>query len=185
MQERTIIKEVRLDDINLIVTIYNRGDNLFAEAYKIKSKATWPKPEFHYHFSSEERRNNFISEFIERRRQIQAFQAERREARRAERKAFVHDVKVGDYFAGSWGYDQTQYSVYRVVEVKGKYVIVEGMNSWSHLKNGTKRCLVQKGYNDGSYIKIDEVITAYHDKDYQRNKSRYEEQNLYTDYHGR
>lgn len=185
MQDRNIIREVKLDDINLIVTIYDRGDNLFAMAYKIKSKATYPKPVFHYSFKSEERRNDFVSEFIERQRQIQAFQAERREARRAERKAFVHDVKVGDYFAGSWGYDQTQYSVYRVTAVKGKYVIVKGMNSWSTLKDGSKRCLVQKGYRDGSYIKINESITAYHDKDYATNKKRYEEQNAYTDQFGR
>lgn len=37
----------------------------------------------------------------------------------------------GKYFVGSWGYDQTQYSIYKVVEHKGHFVLVQGLNSWS------------------------------------------------------
>jgi hypothetical protein len=41
-------------------------------------------------------------------------------------------IKKNDKFVCSWGYDQTQYSVYNVVDVRGKFVFVEGTNSWSH-----------------------------------------------------
>lgn len=40
-------------------------------------------------------------------------------------------INKGDMFVGSWGYDQTQYSIYRVVEAKGQFVTVEGTNGWS------------------------------------------------------
>lgn len=42
-------------------------------------------------------------------------------------------VKLNDKFVACWGYDQTQYSVYNVVEAKGKFVSVEGLNSYSHI----------------------------------------------------
>jgi hypothetical protein len=44
-----------------------------------------------------------------------------------------NQVRVGGKFVACWGYDQTQYSVYNVVGVSGKSVLVEGMNSWSGL----------------------------------------------------
>lgn len=42
-------------------------------------------------------------------------------------------IEVGGKFVACWGYDQTQYSVYNVVGVSGKSVLVEGLNSWSNL----------------------------------------------------
>lgn len=42
-------------------------------------------------------------------------------------------IKRGDKFVACWGYDQTQYSIYNVVDVKGHFVLVEGMNGWSDL----------------------------------------------------
>lgn len=42
-------------------------------------------------------------------------------------------IKIGDKFVACWGYDQTQYSIYNVVDVKGRYVLVEGLNGWSGL----------------------------------------------------
>lgn len=189
-------------------------------------------------------------------------------------------INKNDKFVACWGYDQTQYSVYNVVDLKGKFVFVEGLNSWSNLsekdlavgsqvkvyqtkrwdnlsaedqqdwasrgfdrwgyerhfreeaenaaevrtitkmnringeswsylwvldngetvnskeayKNGTrvhivkglKRCLVQPSkWDDNFYIKIDDVITARLDKDYEKSHEAYEKQNEYTAYNGR
>lgn len=55
-------------------------------------------------------------------------------------------IKKNYKFVACWGYDQTQYSVYNTVEVKGSFVIVEGMNSWSHLS--------EKDLCAGSQVKI-------------------------------
>ena len=201
-------------------------------------------------------------------------------------------IKKNDKFVACWGYDQTQYSIYNVIEVKGKSVLVEGLNGWSnldandlaagskvkvyqkrnerfhdlteeerqaiakefnfnlrteefqdfeammrwhnkelldaaevrtivkmnrvdgqkwtylwvldngqvinstedwktrptvHIVHAMKKCLVQTSkWSDGSqYIKIDDVITAHYDPDFNRNQAKYVEQNEYTAYNGR
>jgi hypothetical protein len=45
----------------------------------------------------------------------------------------METIKKNDKFVACWGYDQTQYSIYNVVETKGKSVLVEGLNGWSNL----------------------------------------------------
>lgn len=42
-------------------------------------------------------------------------------------------INKNDKFVACWGYDQTQYSIYNVVDTKGKSVFVEGLNGWSNL----------------------------------------------------
>lgn len=45
----------------------------------------------------------------------------------------MESIKKGSKFVACWGYDQTQYSIYNVVDTKGKSVFVEGLNGWSGL----------------------------------------------------
>ena len=45
----------------------------------------------------------------------------------------TNTINKNDKFVGMWGYDQTQYSIYNVVDVKGKFVLLEGLNGWSSL----------------------------------------------------
>lgn len=45
-------------------------------------------------------------------------------ARKAERKAFTSDHKVGDIYTSSWGYEQTNVDFYQVIETKGKSTVV-------------------------------------------------------------
>jgi len=44
----------------------------------------------------------------------------------------MNNINIGSKWVCCWGYDQTQYSVYNTVSVKGKSVIVEGLNNWSN-----------------------------------------------------
>lgn len=193
----------------------------------------------------------------------------------------IINIDRGDKFVGSWGYDQTQYSIYNVVDIKGKFVFLEGLNGWSNLDardlavgstvkiyeqkrwdnltteeqqdwsgrgfdrygyerhfreqaieqaeertitkmnrvngeswtykwvlddgseydstddwktrkevtivNGRTRKLLQMAsWSEGKpYVKIDQTITAYLDKDFNRNQNKYHEQNEYTAYNGR
>jgi len=55
-------------------------------------------------------------------------------------------IKPGDMFVAMWGYDQTQYSIYRAVSAKGQFVTVEGTNGWSSFS--------EKDLAVGSTIKI-------------------------------
>lgn len=56
------------------------------------------------------------------------------------------DINKNDKFVACWGYDQTQYSIYNVVDVKGKSVFVEGLNGWSSLSNSD--------LSEGSQVKV-------------------------------
>ncbi len=64
-----------------------------------------------------------------------------------------NQVRVGGKFVACWGYDQTQYSVYNVVSVRGKSVFVEGMNGWSGLSNSDLA--------EGSEVKVYEYTGWY------------------------
>lgn len=74
------------------------------------------KPSFRYRFASESRRAEYADQFMARRAEIER----ERQAERAARAGFVHDVKVGDIFKSSWGYDQTNVDYYQVVKLCGK-----------------------------------------------------------------
>ena len=44
-------------------------------------------------------------------------------ARREQRKAFRHTLKVGDVLRSSWGYDQTNIDYYEVTALIGEHII--------------------------------------------------------------
>ena len=78
------------------------------------------KPSSHYTFRDSARRETHIAEHFGN---VRAHE-KRRLDNRAEAKAFVHTVQVGDIFRTSWGYDQTNVEFFQVVEVKGKHAIL-------------------------------------------------------------
>lgn len=77
------------------------------------------KPFMYFWYETEAKRNAKITEFFET---VTANQ-ERKAATRKER-AQPHNVKLGDIFSTSWGWDQTQVEFYQVVELKGKATVV-------------------------------------------------------------
>ena len=91
--------------------------NLFAVAIWARKQKN---PFRHYSFRSFEKMQNFINEM-----KAVADRNEKRIARRkAEKAAYTQDLNVGDIYASSWGYEQTNVSFYQVIEVKGKCTIV-------------------------------------------------------------
>lgn len=79
------------------------------------------KPVWHFRFKSEEEMGAAIQKAADHwKAQITA-----KEVRQAEKKAFVHSVKVGDVFGTNWGYEQTNREFFQVIEVKGKRVLIK------------------------------------------------------------
>jgi hypothetical protein len=78
------------------------------------------KPISDYWYGTDERRAAAVKTAFENRRAWQA----RKVARREERKAFAHTVKIGDIYHTSWGYDQTNVEFFQVVEVRGKHAVL-------------------------------------------------------------
>lgn len=133
-------------------------------AFKAKAKNALQR----YRFRTAERRDQWRDELI------QAYQAraERMAKRKAERQNFEHNVKVGDIFYTSWGYEQTNIDFYQVIEVKGKFATIRQIagevtdyhSSMSGEKVATPgaflersepiRKMILRGYNGEPYMKI-------------------------------
>lgn len=78
------------------------------------------KPTWRYRFRNEEQRLAEVTktfEWVNRR-------AKQKAEKKAELASIKHDVKVGDVFKSSWGYDQTNIDFYEVIAVSGKSVTV-------------------------------------------------------------
>lgn len=87
--------------------------------YGIAFRGTAGKPEFHYSYRTAEQREAKAVEFFA----SVAYSQERKATERAAVKAFKHDVKPGDIFRASWGYDQTNIDYYQCVALIGSHMM--------------------------------------------------------------
>ena len=77
------------------------------------------KPQWHYRFRDMEELDNYADKFLSNREANEKSDAERREKRKLTKD---HDIKVGDIFYTSWGYDQTNIDYYEVVAIRGSRI---------------------------------------------------------------
>ena len=97
-----------------VAYIYENQGRLFAAVFFGKQVG----PVAHYRYRSEAERAKSIAHYFEVRQKALAYTLERRAAR----KAWVNDYKVGEIVNTCWGYEQTNSEFYEVVGVKGKHV---------------------------------------------------------------
>lgn len=103
---------IEKEEIKLTVYLYdNYNGKPTAIAYTGKSS----KPDFHYNFKDEARRMEFINDKISNRLAIKKSNDEWKDKKKKENEALINDVKVGDIFYASWGYEQTNIDFYQVV----------------------------------------------------------------------
>jgi hypothetical protein len=133
------------------------------------------KPAWHYSFRSEEAMRKQIEETLS----AEMDAAERKAKRSAEKKAACasHDVKAGDVFKCSWGYDQTNIDYYQVVTVSGQMATVRAIGAMSettaweqgesvpaidHFIGDPFRVKIQKWSMDSKpYFKVNSFSNAY------------------------
>lgn len=139
------------------------------------------KPAWQFWFRTAAAREQRVREFFDN---VRAHKA-RAEQNRAERKAFRHNVQVGDIYRTCWGYDQTNVEFFEVVEVRGKYAILRELQMVTRDNGqGSENCvpqsgkyrepryqgdergqplrrLIQQSGTHGTRIKIDEVRDAW------------------------
>lgn len=108
-EDSTVIEN---NEIKLTVYLYtNYKGKPTALAYSGKSS----KPIFHYTFENESRRIEFINDKIKNRLAIKKSNDDWKNERKKENDALINDVKVGDIFYASWGYEQTNIDFFQVV----------------------------------------------------------------------
>lgn len=160
--------EAKIQPKGLDAVIYfTRNDRgVFAMGFAGKRS----KPDFNYRFRSEERRAEYVEQWVKDRREVAQIKA----ARKAERTAFQHTLKVGDILRSSWGYDQTNIDFYQVVELRGKTSVVireigqkhveaTGPDSWTTMPNaGAFRGEpMVKRVQQGNSVRIASYANAY------------------------
>ncbi len=106
------------------------------------------KKSFHYRFLSQAAMQGHLSTFFTNRIEHN----ERVAKRKAEAKAFVHDLKVGEILVCSWGYDQTNVDFYQVVSTTTKMATTREIGSMSVDNEGCT------DMTDKVYPKRDEFI---------------------------
>ena len=103
------------DDLPAVIAMYD-GNHGKPVAIGWKGKAN--KPAFHFRFRDEERREQYVAEWLEGQRQSAASRAQYR----AEQNK-PHSLKVGQILYTCWGYDQTNIDYYEVTKVIGKHMV--------------------------------------------------------------
>lgn len=91
------------------------GAELNGAVYAMLYGGKRSKPDWHYRFKNIEDRDAQIKRSLEGIVASNRLKAEYKAA-----KAGPHNVKVGDIFKSSWGYDQTNIDYYEVVRLVGK-----------------------------------------------------------------
>lgn len=74
------------------------------------------KPALDYYYTSPAARASAVGRLVSGRRAHEERKAQRKAAERA---PLAQPVKVGDIFAASWGYDQTNVDFYEVIAIRG------------------------------------------------------------------
>lgn len=155
---------------DLIILIYTNNVRGVDKPCLKVWRGSQSNPFANYYYSSLERRNEAISEQKARADEHVKYDEERK----AEKKAYVHEMKIDDILSASWGYDQTNIDFYQVVgfsgkksvlirEIGAKLVEATGMDQGileaipnSFTNKDPMRKLVQRG----GYVSIDSVRSA-------------------------
>ena len=140
------------------VEVYIKLDNeLVIMGFRSKKQV---KPAFNYRYRSISERDEKVNNFIAN---MQTREAEKK-AKRAARKTFKHDFKIGDIFCSSWGYDQTNVDFMQVVAITNKTVTIKEIAEKSVNKEGYScmsdfRMPVKDSFVDGCITPKDKTIT--------------------------
>ena len=155
------IKKMTIEfNLNQLVELYKSNFNLrlelttnidnkpVARLYKATPKAKYSQEKqiFGFYFQSEERRVEFLSDDYEKRFANKQADENYKKDKKAKNEKEALEVKVGDIFKDSWGYEQTNVDYYQVVAKPSNCFIVVKKISSKIIDEST-------GCNMSAYIK--------------------------------
>ena len=164
----------------LIAKFEERGYELVIDADRPVARCVRPAPrarlgykiEFNYRFGSEARMIQYCEEFLAGLDRAAKYKEERKIARANARKEAIANVKEGDIYVASWGWEQTNVDAYQVVAKKGASVVlreialesIEGSEGFmSDRVRPVKDAFIGGEFKKritGKYINIDDVRGA-------------------------
>lgn len=95
------------------------GKNVAGRLYAVGYHGKAGNPDFNYSFKTEEQRAKYVADWFAGWQSSLA----RKAKRQAEKKAFVHSLKVGSILRTSWGYDQTNIEYFEVTKLVGSKMV--------------------------------------------------------------
>lgn len=161
-------KEITKGDLNAVAYTYeNTNGALYALAYSGRRN----KPDFHYRYSNEQKREEAISNFFKRIETNSQYKKELKARQKELRGEFLEKIQIGSLFATSWGYEQTNVEWYQVTNVKGCSVYLRQIAAditpngyMSGDSKPVKDTFIGEEFKRivrGASIRIDEVVNAY------------------------
>jgi len=93
------------------------------------------KPYAHYRFNDNEKMETYIQGQIANMQKYKNMVQERKEERKGTQEQ-IDNVKIGDIFHHSWGYDQTNVDYYQVIEKNGRMLTLREVAAVSVGKDG-------------------------------------------------
>lgn len=115
-------KEVIYPEGRCVVYLYTIGTSARAIAFE----GNRVKPCWSYRFGSEDKRAEYVSEWVNT---CTAREREREVSRRTV-EAYRHPLKVGQVLYSTWGYEQTNVDFYKVVRVLPKSVEIQEIGTF-------------------------------------------------------
>ncbi len=116
----------KYEELGFSLSIKDIQDGTFiVHCGKIKSKARFPKPEFHYKFRGMKEMEDYLNEFINRRVKILNDKEKEKQAIEKFKNTNTHNYKIGQVLYDSWGYDQTNIDFYQVVGIGKKSIDIQ------------------------------------------------------------
>lgn len=117
--------KVEAEDIKYVYYYYPVADQFHLKIFGGKRA----KEDSYTAYRTEDEIINKINRHIQERREIQAAATERKVQKQLQQKEAFKDVKVGDIYYTSWGYDQTNVDFYKLIALKGKTGTFETLTS--------------------------------------------------------
>ena len=118
-----------------VAYLYQSGSSPAAIMYQGKAS----KPFQHFRYASEEKRAASLQRFFAQIEAVEALKAKRKAEKKAE-MAKPAGVEVGQIFACSWGWEQTQVEFFKVAEIVGprsvKVVKIGQEKEYTHSMQG-------------------------------------------------
>lgn len=139
------------DKYTLLINTTKYNDEVVGAMFYGKSA----KPQWHYRFRNMEELDNYTDKFLSNRAANEKSDAERREKRKLTKD---HDIKVGDIFYTSWGYDQTNIDYYEVVAVRGSRIDLKELHQ-KYVGHDGQDDLVEPATGENRF-KDDEIHTV-------------------------
>jgi hypothetical protein len=105
-------------------------------------------PTHYYRFRSEEKRAAYIEEFFKGVAERAEWKAKKKAVDKADKEKAAKDMKVGDIYYTSWGYDQTNVDFYKILEVKKGSAVIVKVGSRTVSDNGPSTMVVPSPENE-------------------------------------